>query len=42
MGIYQRGGTVVTVGTTDRPHGLRGNGPIVARVTKNVLDKLGK
>ena len=42
MGTYTRGGTVVTVGTTDWAHGLRGNDAVVGRVTKNVLDKLGK
>jgi hypothetical protein len=42
VGTYTRGGTVVTVGTTDWSHGLRGNDPVVVRVTKNVLDKLSK
>jgi N,N-dimethylformamidase beta subunit-like protein len=42
MGVYTRGGTVVTVGTTDWSHGLRGNDPAVVRITRNVLDKLGK
>lgn len=42
IGTYTRGGTVVTVGSTDWSHGLRGNDPVVVRVTKNVLDKLGK
>ena len=42
VGTYTRGGTVVTVGTTDWSHGLRGNDPAVVRITKNVLDKLGK
>jgi hypothetical protein len=37
-----KGGTVVTVGTTDWSHGLRGGDPVVVRVTKNVLDRLGK
>lgn len=41
IGTYTRGGTVVTVGTTDWSHGLRGNDPVVVRVTKNVLAKLG-
>ena len=41
VGTYTRGGTVVTVGTTDWAHGLRGNDPVVTRITKNVLDKLG-
>jgi hypothetical protein len=42
MGIYTRGGTVVTVGSTDWSHGLRGNDPAVVQITKNILDKLGK
>jgi hypothetical protein len=42
VGTYTNGGTVVTVGTTDWSHGLRGNDPAVMRITKNVLDKLGK
>ena len=42
IGTYTRGGTVVTVGSTDWSFGLRGNDPVVTRVTKNVLDKLGK
>jgi len=41
IGTYTRGGTVVTVGSTDWAHGLRGNDPVVVRVTKNVLEKLG-
>jgi hypothetical protein len=42
MGTYTRGGAVVTVGTTDWSHGLRGRDPVVERVTKNVLDRLSK
>jgi hypothetical protein len=42
VGTYTRGGTVVTVGSTDWSHGLRGNDPVVTQVTKNVLDRLGK
>ncbi|MFO0850058.1 MAG: DUF6605 domain-containing protein [Gemmataceae bacterium] len=40
VGTYTRGGTVVTLGSTDWSHGLRGNDPAVTRVTKNVLDRL--
>ena len=40
MGCYTRGGTVVTVGSTDWSHGLRGKDPTVVRVTKNVFEKL--
>jgi len=42
MGIYTRGGTVVTVGTTDWSHGLRGRDPVVIRITQNLLNRLGK
>jgi hypothetical protein len=41
VGVYRRGGRVVTVGTTDWSHGLRGGDPAVERITKNVLDRLG-
>jgi hypothetical protein len=40
LGQYTRGGTVVTTGTTDWSHGLRGNDPAVVRITRNVLDRL--
>ena len=42
LGTYTRGGTVVTVGSTDWAHGLKGKDPTVERITKNVLDRLGK
>jgi hypothetical protein len=42
LGVYTRGGTVMTVGSTDWSHGLRGNDPAVIRITQNVLDRLGK
>jgi hypothetical protein len=42
MGTYTNNGTVVTVGTTDWAHGLRGNDPVVVQITKNILDRLGK
>lgn len=42
LGTYTQGGTVVTAGSTDWAHGLRGNDPAVIRITKNVLDRLGK
>src|SRR5262249_52299550 len=42
VGTYTNGGTVVTVGTTDWSHGLRGGDPAVTRITRNVLDRLGK
>lgn len=40
LGVYRRGGTVVTTGATDWSHGLRGNDPVVEQITKNVLDRL--
>jgi N,N-dimethylformamidase beta subunit-like protein len=42
LGTYTRGGTVVTAGSTDWAHGLRGKDPAVERITRNVLDRLGK
>jgi hypothetical protein len=41
MGVYTRGGTVFTAGTTDWPHGLKGDEQVV-RITRNVLDRLGQ
>lgn len=42
LGVYQRGGTVFTCGSTDWSHGLRGGDPAVERITQNVLDRLGR
>lgn len=42
MGTYTRGGTVFTAGTTDWAHGLLGKDPQVEKITRNVLDRLGK
>jgi hypothetical protein len=42
MGVYTRGGTVFTTGTTDWSHGLRGKDPVVEQTTRNVLDRLSK
>jgi hypothetical protein len=42
LGVYKRGGTVVTAGSTDWSHGLQGKDPIVQQITRNVLDRLGK
>ncbi len=42
MGIYTRGGTVVTTGSTDWAHGLRGGDEMVETITKNILNRLGK
>ena len=40
VGTYTRGGTVVTVGTTDWSHGLVGDDPTVEIITQNILDRL--
>ncbi len=42
LGTYTRGGTVFTCGSTDWSHGLRGGDPMVVRITRNLLDRLGK
>jgi hypothetical protein len=42
LGVYTRGGTVFTCGSTDWSHGLRGGDAAVERITKNVLDRLSK
>jgi hypothetical protein len=42
LGVYTKGGTVVTVGSTDWSHGLAGGDPAVERITRNVLDRLSK
>jgi hypothetical protein len=42
FGVYTQGGTVVTVGTTDWAHGLRGGDEIVERITRNILDRLSQ
>ncbi len=41
LGVYTRGGTVFTCGSTDWAHGLRGGDKIVERVTRNILERLG-
>ncbi|MCO6454951.1 MAG: hypothetical protein J5I93_06595 [Pirellulaceae bacterium] len=42
MGLYTRGGTVFTAGTTDWAHGLQGADPVVKRITRNLLERLAK
>ena len=42
LGIYERGGTVVTTGSTDWAHGLRGGDPVVERITRNIIKKLSQ
>jgi len=42
LGVYTQGGTVFTSASTDWAHGLKGGDKIVDRVTRNVLERLGK
>ena len=42
FGVYEKGGTVVTTGTTDWAHGLRGDDPHVTQITKKLFDRLSK
>ena len=42
LGTYTRGGTVVTCGSTDWSHGLRGGDPAVDRLPRNLLDRLSR
>lgn len=42
MGVYTRGGTVFTCGSTDWAHGLRGGDLMVERITRNVLEHLSQ
>ena len=42
MGVYTRGGTVFTCGSTDWAHGLKGGDKAVMQITKNVLERLGR
>jgi hypothetical protein len=42
LGMYTRGGTVFTAGSTDWAHGLRGGDEVVERITKNILERLSK
>lgn len=40
MGYYERGGLVFTAATTDWPRALEQGDPAVARITRNVLERL--
>jgi hypothetical protein len=40
LGVYTRGGTVLTTGCTEWVRGLQGHDPAVERITRNVLDRL--
>ena len=42
LGVYTRGGTVFTCGSTDWAHGLRGGDEVTEKVPRNILEKLGK
>ncbi len=42
LGVYTRGGTVFTCGSTDWAHGLRGGDAVTERITRNVLDQLSR
>ena len=42
LGVYTRGGTVFTCGSTDWAHGLRGKDSMVERITRNILDRLSR
>ena len=42
VGVYTRGGTVFTCGSTDWAHGLRGTDPVVEKITRNVIDRLSR
>ncbi len=42
MGAYTRGGTVFTCGSTDWAHGLKGGDVTVAKITRNIIDRLSK
>jgi len=42
LGLYSRGGTVFTTGSTDWSHGLRGKDPAVEKITRNILDRLSR
>lgn len=42
LGLYTNNGTVFTAATTDWSHGLQGNDAHVVRITKNVLERLGR
>jgi len=42
LGVYTRGGTVFTCGSTDWSHGLAGGDPAVDRITRNIIARLTK
>ncbi len=42
LGTYTQAGTVVTAGSTDWVHGLRGHDAVVEQITRNILQRLSK
>jgi|SRR6266567_1609705 len=42
MGMYSRGGSVFTAGTTDWSYGLAGQDPDIMKITRNVIDRLSR
>jgi hypothetical protein len=42
LGLYTRGGTVFTCGSTDWAHGLRGGDDVTEQVTRNILGRLSR
>ncbi len=42
LGVYTRGGTVFTCGSTDWAHGLRGGDDVTERITRNILERLSR
>ena len=41
MGVHQPGGTVFTAGTTEWAWGVAEGDPVIDRITRNLLDRLG-
>lgn len=41
MGVHEPGGTVFTAGTTEWAWGLANHDPVIERITRNLLDRLG-
>ena len=42
LGVYERGGIVVTTGSTDWVHGLRGGDEVIEQITRNVIARLSQ
>ena len=41
MGVHQPGGVVFTGGTTEWAWGVINGDPVIDRITRNLLDRLG-